>query len=560
VVVAGGPLSLVRISLSYGIEEHFTDLLELPEDLQVSEVGVFWRNRDKTLHELMPNFSNSIIARDVEYFLLSRAEIAMCDTKHALSIKVGNSVRRLGQCLGASSWAQSSRGFAVPIDNGRVSVYFDNRLSSNSFIPGVQPRYLSLADSGLITAVDSLGQGAIWLPGGSAFKAVRLGRSALGTNAFGHVAAWDFIDGSVKVVDTNTNREWSFQSHDHGIFCTYVLPPGNRLVTCGRKDLRIWTLRHDAPVVVANLPASAFNIARNSQGDLIFDSVIGNVNLLKHNDDSATFLHQHTKLSFSTAWCAERACSGGWDGRVLCTSVAGNTKEVASYGTAIRWITEGAGHCFAAVSNGGIYDVSAPSVPLYRHDREPYRVSVSPSGLFVASVDWGGSLQIWNTQKRSTLVDQRLHAGLIIGAVWLDDNRLITAGVDGYVHLLENTFNVKRSWHILAPVQFVAAIRDAIVAATTDGTLWRISLSTDERKSIPIRTNFTAFAVSTDNVVTALGSEGSEVFLVNRQFEITTHRFERGRLGRISCLMFEDEKTLLACLSDGRVMRIPLDR
>jgi WD40 repeat protein len=563
-VVNPGHLALKRVSLETGTVEHIADLSALPADLQVSAHQVVWQYGDGSLHELSSGHLGREIANHVEQFALFEERLAFCDRGQVLTVRSPNSVQKLGPCAGSWSWGQSSTGLAIPRHDGRVVHYSNDGLDSNDglaeyrFIEGRRPAHLVLADSGLMSAVDAKGEATVRVPGSDAFRPLHLGQRALATNAFGTYAAWDFPDGSVKLIDTASSREWSFKAHDHGIFCMYILPPGDRMVTCGRNEVRLWKLPPDAPTMATKLPAFSFNIARNDRGDLLFDGMMGAVHTLRRGDSDAVLIHKHASLSFSTAWCGQRACSGGWDGRLLCSSADGATTETLSFGTATRWLVADKDRCLVAVSNGDIYDTASSQVPIYRHDHEPYRISISGDGRLVASTDWNGTVKIWDTSLRQVVATIQRHAGLVVNAIWTDDNRLLTAGVDGYIHLFDRSFVVEHAWQIGSPLQYIGTSRDSVVAVTANGTVWRASLVTRSERRISLETSFTAFAISPRRSLVALGDLNGELFLIDDDLHVIAQRFDHSEHRRITCVTFEDDAHLLVCLPDGRVMRMAL--
>jgi hypothetical protein len=106
-----------------------------------------------------------------------------------------------------------------------------------------------------------------------------------------------------------------------------------------------------------------------------------------------------------------------------------------------------------------------------------------------------------------------------------------------------------------ARLQYISAAHDSIEAVATDGTIWSVSLVTGIERGVSIRATATAFAVSPRRTTMAVGSEGGELFLIDHQFRVAVRRFGHGAHGRITCAVFEDEATLLVCLSDGQIMR-----
>jgi WD40 repeat protein len=364
----------------------------------------------------------------------------------------------------------------------------------------------------------------------------------------------------VKVIDTESHREWFFKAHDQSIRCIFVLPPGDRVLTCSYDDVRLWTLHRDAPIPIATLPGLPFNIARNDQGDLLFDGNVGKTSWIARGAQSSTVLHSHSDVARGANWCHGRACSAGWDGRVLCTSPAtGVTEEVATFGTAVRWLAAGGDRCFAAVSSGGLYELGAPSAPLYRHDREPYRLSVSPDGTRIASIDWGGSLKVWDVKQQRLLATvPHVHDGLAVDAVWLDSERLVTAGTDGSVHLLGPSFDVERTWHLATSVKYASAGAGSIEAVTDNGIVWRFSLATGMARTTSLQTAVNAFAISPHRRTMAVGSTDGELFLIDSELHVSARRPAYGEHAKITSAIFEDETALIVALSNGRVMRIGL--
>jgi WD40 repeat protein len=326
-------------------------------------------------------------------------------------------------------------------------------------------------------------------------------------------------------------------------------------VTCGRSEIRIWTLPRVAPTLAADLPSRAFNIAFDENRTALFDGGDGDVYALRREDSSAVLVHKHALLSFGVAWCDGRACSAGWDGRILCSSLeSGATETVATFEIATRWLGGRDGHCFAAVSSGGIYDVRSASTPIYRHDREPYRLAISRDGAQLASTDWGGAVKIWDLKSGRLIADiAQLHTGLVVNAIWLDDGRLVTAGYDGFVRLLDAHFKVIQSWYLGSAVRYVAAANETIHAALINGTLWDISLTTYIKRSLSLGVTFTALSVSSDGAFVATGTDDGELFLIDAQHRIAVQRF---RQGAVRSVAFESDRTVLSCAPDNRMMRL----
>jgi WD40 repeat protein len=145
--------------------------------------------------------------------------------------------------------------------------------------------------------------------------------------------------------------------------------------------------------------------------------------------------------------------------------------------------------------------------------------------------------------------------GLVTAVSWMDDGRLVTASSDGSVRTVSPDFANIRSWQLGAPVHYMSTSRDSIYAATTDGTIWDVSLSTGIEHRISLGTSLTAFAKTPSPGYLAAGSDDGELFIVDDRHRVTAKRFERDIIG---CAAFEDDHTLLFCAPGGRILRLEL--
>jgi WD40 repeat protein len=198
----------------------------------------------------------------------------------------------------------------------------------------------------------------------------------------------------------------------------------------------------------------------------------------------------------------------------------------------------------------------SPQTPAYRHGHEPYRAVVSPDGARVASGDWNGTVEVWSTTQQRILADlPQLHRARVSGLAWTADGRLVTAGLDGVVHMLSPALEVIRSWRTGAAVVDVQMSSQAIHATLTDNTLWSVSLTTGTEYRVALDAMFTTLAVSPRGTVAA-GTDSGELIIIDSDRRIATRYFEHGG---VTCAAFEDEQTLLACVQDGRVVRLHVD-
>jgi WD40 repeat protein len=386
---------------------------------------------------------------------------------------------------------------------------------------------------------------------------VRLGQRPVATAAEGNLAAWALPDGGVKIVDSVTHQEWSIKAHAQGAFCIHFLSSA-RILTCGNNELRLWTLSHDAPELVAEFSASAFNMARGADGSQLIDGANGEVYLIPPDFLHPLLLHKHSALSFGVAWCDSKACSASWDGQILCSNLQAKSTEVtATFGTPIRWLSGGAGHCFAAVSDGGIYDLRSPASALYKHNYEPFRLAVSQDATRIASGDWNGTLKVWDTTAHQFVATvEHLHAGLVTAIGWNNNGTLVTAGFDGFVKILSRDFTLIHSWQLQSPIHYMSASDDHIYAVLNDGTLWSVSLDNGVEHRISFGTTLTTFSRAPSGKYIAIASDNGEIFIVDNARSITAKRLEHDT---ISCATFQDDKYLLFCAPGGRMLRLAID-
>ena len=229
--------------------------------------------------------------------------------------------------------------------------------------------------------------------------------------------------------------------------------------------------------------------------------------------------------------------------------------EVIDLCAPIRWLTSGAAHCFAASSDGGIYDLRAPQKPAYQHRHEPYRAAVSADGRFVASGDWNGTLQVWDINlHRITNEATPFSRARITDLTWIGDT-LVTADAAGIVRLLTNDLRVVRTWSVGSAVRYMGASSRGIAAALTNGTVWKASLVTGVTQTVLVGANCTAFGISSDAQTIAIGTDDGEVLVLGAERNLSAYHFESGSVG---CATFEDDKTLLVCSPSGRIFRIAL--
>jgi WD40 repeat protein len=143
-------------------------------------------------------------------------------------------------------------------------------------------------------------------------------------------------------------------------------------------------------------------------------------------------VHQHKSVAFSVAWWRGNVCSGGFDGRVLCTSPAGDTQEVLSTSARIRWLQSSPdnGTLIIATSDGSIQEFDGGIQTLYSHDKPPYRMAFSADGRWLASGADDGSVLLYDFEHHRLHRPATAHTARVMAVTW-HGHELLTSGADG---------------------------------------------------------------------------------------------------------------------------------
>jgi serine/threonine protein kinase len=556
-------LTLASLPVTGGTINTLTVLEQIPTDLQANSIGVLWSAPSGTLTSMQRDGATRVIARDTAQFGLVDAQIVICSRDGLLRI-VQPTVedKTLGPCLPGRPWSTAASGFAIPKTDSLLTVVRHGKAQTFEFESGINIANPSFSLTGLFVAVDAQGVGAILRPTDTKLDRIQLNGRTTAMSARDDYAAWGYAGGGVKVLDTRSGHEWSIQAHPEDVWWVGLLPDG-RLVTSGRKTVRFWTLPPTTSVLLAQIPAFAYNIAFDRHQDTILGGNDGNTYLIRPNSHNALAIHKHDQISYGVAWCGDLACSTGWDTNVICTDIhqpnALSTSRALP--TSTIWIATGNsdGICYIAAADGGVYTASPGNasqdiIALYRHDREPYRLAVSHDGALVASGDWGGSVTVYNTSLKHITATRRIHDGLVTN-IFLTTTRIITSGVDGWVHVLDFSLQEVQSWRLGSAIRYLVASRDRISAALEDGDLWMVSLRDGAQNRFKTNTTFTSSTISPNGLTIATGTSDGEILVINKDYEIATIRLERGR---VTCAAFNTETELTACSPSGRIIRVQL--
>jgi hypothetical protein len=257
--------------------------------------------------------------------------------------------------------------------------------------------------------------------------------------AAGQVAVWGYRDGMVIALDTRTGAIWRLRGHPDAAF--HMVVAQDLLVTAGIYEIRVWELRQPAATQIGSIPCQAVTIRSSPDGEYAgIDCKGGTAWLWSRRSGKLAPLHQHDKNAEGIQWLGDgrsedhlRMCSGGWDGRVLCSTVDGTTTRAFDTGSGrLVSLTASADHKFLAFASldGTIWKLDEQLHELYSQSAVPSRVAISPSGRRIASSGLDGSLIVFDAVANRETARIAAHNGGVQGLGWLGDE-LWTAGADG---------------------------------------------------------------------------------------------------------------------------------
>lgn len=457
--------------------------------------------------------------------------------------------RELGACDASSWFSRARQKLLLRVRDDRFTVVSaDGATMTITLQPRVNGHTLRVSDDGLIVAATD-SKGLFWNTGTGAVGQIAF-TSAVSATAAGHgIAAWGFADGTIEAIETETRRRWTLKAHDHGIACLIAIDEST-LLSCGRHEIRLWDLPPHAPRTLAVLESAAFNIAVSHDGRRIVDGRNGTVSELPAEPPGpARLLHSHESLAFSVAWCGGKACSGGWDGRILCTDQDRITQAL-DFKVPVRWLDGDSESCYVATADGTIWKGSGSNFEeVHSHRSEPHRLALSPGGRFIASIDHTGSL-IVSSDDGSFLREVFAHASRASSVVWTDES-ILTSGDDGRIRQWSSSLSLLKEWALGGPVQRMVHDTGIVGAIVSRSSLVVLDLRVSAPKRIDIGATLVSIAVATEGDFVAVGTDRGEVVIV-RTGDGALSSWRIGQTS-VSCLRFLNARRLLACQSLGEV-------
>lgn len=542
-------LAVATVALGGGPISELAQLDGVPSHLDADDHRALWTD-DHRLRSASLGSGSDVVADGVEDFALDGNDLALCvDGK----LVTGADRRELGTCSRQGHILETSAGFAYEAPINLLQIF--SRGQRRVVETGAAKEFSAerLTTTGLVVGTSGINEGAFLRPGATHFERVPFGSRVIGSAARDDLAGWSLVDGSIEIRDTVSGREWRLQAHAETPWCLELLGH-RRVLTCERREARIWTLPSDGSTTIAKIPVVANNIVFNATHDALLDGNDGTAYVIAAGAREATAIHHHEDAGFGAAWCEQQACTSGWDSSVMCSDVAHGTSSTASFDGVTAWVGEGAGHCFTITTKGGVYDIRDPGRPLYRHDHEPYRIAVASNGSQLVSVDWGGDATLFDTVRRVVLHHGHLHEGLVSNVAW-SDHQVVTTGVDGRLVVSSDALAPIHDWQLGAPIRYLSVADDIAGVGLDDGTLLIVSTRLGVLRRVSTGGTFASLAVAPDGSAVAAGTASGDVLIATVAGRFAAARFEHGR---ITCLGFESASVLTLCAPSGRIVRVPL--
>jgi eukaryotic-like serine/threonine-protein kinase len=360
------------------------------------------------------------------------------------------------------------------------------------------------------------------------------------------LAAWGYNDGTIMVLDVTRGTVWELRGHpDVALYIAFDGISG-RLVSASSQQLRIWDLRAPPVTRIAALPCNIFNIEPSSDDiDAAFDCNDGSVWAWSRSTETVTQVHQHIGLAFGVRWFRGDICSGGWDGRILCSRRGTSAEEgIDPRAGRIMWLATDRRNdilVFASI-DGRIWKYADEPRVLYSHKAIPYRVEVSPSGRLLASCDLEGSLIVFDLNN-GIHTQIRAHEGPIHGLGWIGDD-IWTSSVDGTLRRWTFQQGVLRQREIVresAPFRLTKVFDDGWVANIGEGVLVIRHAGLPSPLRFELNKRIRSIEVSATGRYVAASIEGEVIIIDLEQHRLASVPMDTGLSGY---LRFIDSVTL----------------
>ncbi|HET9624638.1 MAG TPA: serine/threonine-protein kinase [Kofleriaceae bacterium] len=420
---------------------------------------------------------------------------------------------------------------------------------------------LAIGDEGQIALADFTGDA--WVVPSNSKKvvraAVRKGHPDV-ANAAGDLVAFGYSDGAVVVGEPRSQQTWTFVGHASYVAHVVLDPQGRRVISGGGDEVRIWSL-HTATRSAVELPCRPFHIEPTGTAHIYaLDCNDGRASLWTESEPTVRELHRHSEASFGIARWDDKLCTGGWDGRVLCTSpIGGQAQEVLHAQERVKWLVScGDQGILAAAADGTVWQTEGQARLLYRHHASPYRLAVDVACQHLVSIAYDGSLIAYNLMHHRIIAQvPHAHDGAISSVEFAGDD-VVTAGADGTVKRwhLDETLRLVRTTSVHGPLSKLHLLDDGWVASLHEQTLALYNEVSHTALELAVSHPITDVAVSSDQRYVAF-SALDEIVVLDRQRHALAAPHNPS--SDFLCLQFLTGSQIAACDTAG-VMTLDLEK
>jgi WD40 repeat protein len=337
---------------------------------------------------------------------------------------------------------------------------------------------LALSSTGVLALADYEQGGGAWFvrPDASTIERAPVHPAPNSLVAEGRYAAWGYHDATVIVVDTTTGTSWELKGHADAVDRLVIDSDRSTLVGHSKRELRVWGLTPPPITAVRQIHCRVLDARATPDGTQAAVACNdGSVSLWSRRTGVVTRLHQHHGQAIGVRWRGNLACSGGWDGKLLCTPIEGGATR--SFDPRAGRITRIAGSPEArivvvATADGRIWKLDSDLHPLYSQDTIS-QIELSPDGRLLASSGYDGSLVVFDLVENRLVSRVTPSRTVAISVAWWSDT-LLTAGSDGVVQQWSVTrggLQLREQIQEAVPVRSVKAFADGWVYSTDDGSL-----------------------------------------------------------------------------------------
>jgi WD40 repeat protein len=338
---------------------------------------------------------------------------------------------------------------------------------------------IALSATGLVAIADYTHDGKSWFvrPGLARLEeGPKHSATLLTVTTSGQFAAWAYTDGTVMAFDPTTDTTWELVGHPNGVSYITIIDQERTLVSLSSNELRTWHLNPLPATTISQMPCSTFNFLQSPDGRYVgLDCSDGSVWVWQRNSDMLRQLHHHSDLSFGVQWLDDMLCSGGWDGKVMCSTTDAKTHRIFTPNAGkVVWLASGPKHDFliVATADGRIWKVDGQLHELYSQQAVPYRVEVAQDDSTVASCGLDGSIAIFDVGSNRIRSRSNGHSGAIRSLMWYR-GALWTSGADHWLRQWEwnGSLGLREAFQASAPLRLTVAFRDGWVTNAAEGEL-----------------------------------------------------------------------------------------